>query len=168
MNILLHDPAATSPSPDLESGGQPAASPREAALSFDRLRLRAHSEANKAALVPGVTEVERAQARAVAGLAGLYLHRIVGDAEPADARALIKDLEAICRHVDALIEAIGEEARRHSRAIDITVFRDQLSRALEGNATYELESAAERMEEEAREIEDDARGWERAHELGVD
>src|SRR5207244_3646073 len=65
-----------------------------------------------------------------------------------DAKALVDDLLAIARIIDPVIEAIGEYAVAHYRGIDLDCFRGQLLGALEGNATFEIESAV------AQELED--------------
>ena len=135
---------------------------------FDHLRLQAHLLAEKAVRAKGIGDLQRAQMRAAAGLLGIVLHRTIGQPEPDDARALVKDLFDLASFIDPLIEALGEEAQSQFGGIDLKLFRNQLRDALDGNATYELEAAAERMAEDQAEIDADPRGWAKAHALGVD
>jgi hypothetical protein len=112
--------------------------------------------------------LDLARAECAHKLLALRLTCIVGAADASDARALIDDIEAICAAVDPLIAAIGDYAAENFHGIDLKLFRDQLRGALEGNATYELECAAERLAEEAAEIAADPRGYAKARRLEVD
>ena len=58
------------------------------------------------------------------------------------------DLEILCRKVDRLVEAYGAHAAEHLHSIDRALFRNQLSGALEGNAFFDLERAADCIAEE--------------------
>lgn len=84
-------------------------------------------------------------------LGNLRVTNIVGEADDQDAESLIDDLEAIWQIVDSLIEKIGAYAADNLHGIDIALFRDQLRGALEGNATFNLHEAAERIREDRRE-----------------
>lgn len=82
-------------------------------------------------------------------LQGLLMTRIgQWHADEDDARSLVKDLQAICRIIDPVILAIGEYADQHFGRIDLSLFTNQLGDALDGNATFELESAAEAVVQE--------------------
>lgn len=103
-----------------------------------------------------VTEPEHgpqaALAVAVQKLADLKLHKIPMFPDPSDFRKLQDDLTAIWEIIDPLIEAIGQHARENSIApFDLELFKCQLQSALEGNATYELETQAELLIEERME-----------------
>jgi hypothetical protein len=71
------------------------------------------------------------------------------DPRPSEIRAINDDLEVLARKVDALILAYGEYVKANSSSgVDLDLFTDQLSKALEGNATYEIECAAsDRLEQ---------------------
>jgi len=78
-------------------------------------------------------------------LQALHMTDIRGCADKVDTANLIDDLDAICRIVDPLIEAIGDYAHE---TIGVPVsalerFKDQLRGALEGNATFAIEEAGE-------------------------
>lgn len=121
----------------------------EAALArFVAARLEAHRIMQAAGRLEGLPALCRAQADAVAGLAGLKLHRIIGEADEADFLALRDDVEAIAAKVDPLIAAIGSEAAGASHAIEAALFEAQLSGALDGNATFNLGEAAALVRED--------------------
>lgn len=83
---------------------------------------------------------------------GITPTRLPLEPSPSDIRALRDDLEALIRAVDPLVEAYGEYAAAYSgHSIDQGLFRDQLLGALDGNALYEIESAAERLQEKISE-----------------
>jgi len=115
--------------------------------AFNRLMLDAYSLLEQAKKIPGIDDLQCAQARAAAGVAGISLHHVYGMADETDAEAFIDDLEAICRLIDPLIEAIGDEV--HSEfgisASDRKLFSTQLTDALEGNAIYVVRSAGEEV-----------------------
>ncbi len=115
---------------------------------FVAARLEAHRIMQAAGKLEGLPALCRAQADAVAGLAGLKLHRIIGEADEADFLALRDDVEAIAAKVDPLIAAIGSEAAGASHAIEAELFEAQLSGALDGNATFNLSEAATRVRED--------------------
>lgn len=117
-----------------------------------------------------MTPLEAALKLAAERCAGIIPHKIVGDATPEDFEALVKDLEVLCRRiVDPIIEAYGQYAALNARCtIDQSLFAGQLWSALEGNATYELETAAECTREAQEEYDADPVGWERAKLEGVD
>lgn len=83
-------------------------------------------------------------------LSNLRLHNIVGEGDDQDAERLIDDLEAIWQIVDPLIEKIGQYAADNFHGVDAALFRNQLRGALEGNATFNLHEAAERIREDRR------------------
>jgi len=86
--------------------------------------------------------VQRAINAAIARLAGFRPTRIVGEPDMNDAHGLVDDLDALCAIVDPIVAAIGDYAAENFHGIDRALFRDQLRGALDGNATFDIESAA--------------------------
>lgn len=122
---------------------------QQAALCrFMELRLQIHALALSAAALP-VPDHYAAQGRALAGLAGLRLHRIIGIADAADALTLKDDLEALWRVLDPLVNALGAHAFENLRGVDPALFSDPLRSALEGNATFNLTEVADDIAAEA-------------------
>ena len=117
---------------------------------FDDLRIAGHLLLGEAALQPNVHDVRRAFVRAAVALSGLDPTVVRGLADADDLRAMMKDLELVAKVIDPVIEAIGRQAKEHAQ-IDLDLFREQLARALEGCALFELESAAEDYEADERE-----------------
>lgn len=137
MSVTAQAPART-----------PLASPkyseRAAAIAhFTHLRCAAEAILRRAANISGLPDLHRQQGLAAAKLAGMRLHRIQGEAGADDFAALSDDLTTLWEAVDPLIDAVGAEAAAGSAEIDRDLFRDQLRGALEGNATYALQRAAE-------------------------
>jgi hypothetical protein len=88
-------------------------------------------------------------------LCGLMMTRLVGEADKGDAQALTRDLLDIAKIVDDALLEIGREAKVHFGSdVDLTLFCDQLSGALEGNATHTICAAVEAREEELGEAID--------------
>jgi hypothetical protein len=89
--------------------------------------------------------------------AGFQPHRIVdGYASLDDAKALTRDLEDFCRRVvDPVVQAYGDYAAQHWDGIDLDLAKDQLLGALQGNLTYEIESAAEQADQDTFDYADD-------------
>lgn len=138
-------------------------------MRFVELRCEAEALLRRAAALPQLPTHYRAQAVAAANLAGLHLHRGYGAATADDARAIRDDLEDVAlRIVDPLVAAIGAEANDILGGIDESLFHDQLFGALDGNALYVLDRAADALEEARREFAADPRGWSKANALGVD
>ncbi|MGE3150454.1 MAG: hypothetical protein AB7K04_15465 [Pseudorhodoplanes sp.] len=125
----------------------PGALRREASARFTQARLEVFQAMTEAGKLPALSPLERAQAAAVAGLAGLRLHRIVGTADRADLLALRDDLEAVAQRVDPLVAAFGREAAANAQGIDQALFADPLLDALDGNALFVLAQAADALAE---------------------
>ena len=84
--------------------------------------------------------------------AGMIPTKLPLEPTSSDMREIIKDLEVIARDVDALIAAYGSYiAANVSGYVDQSLFKDQLGGALEGNALYTIEEAAEMLAEEMSE-----------------
>lgn len=81
-------------------------------------------------------------------LACLIPHTIVGEPDMEDARKLQDDLLALARIIDPVIKEMGHYAQRNFGRLDMTLFEDQLRGALEGNATFELETRGRLYQEE--------------------
>lgn len=100
------------------------------------------------------TNLTAARDEMVRKLSALTLHDVRGEPEPDDAARLRQDLEAVWRIVDQFVERFGEYANSALGDIDVNEFRGQLEGALDGNASYELSVAEERLTDEAREYWD--------------
>ena len=83
----------------------------------------------------------------VTKLAVVRPNRIAGgSADAADLVGRATHLMDIARIVDAYILALGRDVKENTtEAIDLAEFTDQLTGAIEGNATYQLSEAARRM-----------------------
>lgn len=112
--------------------------------AFQRLMLDALFALQVAESV-ATTDLERAQAKAAAKLAGAALHKIsVTHPDHNDAAAVRADLEHIWDAVDPLIATIGNELSANFNGVDTLQFENQLRGALEGNATHECDQAEAR------------------------
>ena len=100
------------------------------------------------ATVAPLHPVRRALIEAAIKLNALQPTKIVGQPTMDDAKALQQDLDAICAIVDPIITAIGSYAESNYGPLDRSLFTDQLRSALDGNATYEIETAALRFKED--------------------
>lgn len=96
--------------------------------------------------------------KAGAALLALRMTRI-GQWHPdeQDAKALLEDIDAICHIIDPVILAIGDYANLHFGRIDLTLFENQLRDTLDGNAAYEITSAAEALAQERLDTAGDER-----------
>lgn len=92
--------------------------------------------------------VRKACIEAAVKLVALQFKPIVGEPDMSDAKALQQDLDAIASIVDPIILAVGHYAKSNFGRIDLDLFTDQLRRALDGEATYEIEQAAARYRED--------------------
>ena len=55
------------------------------------------------------------------------------------------------RIVDALVEAYGDYVDANAPGIDLTLFKDVLFNAMDGNALYEIEQASQQLRDDHRE-----------------
>ena len=55
------------------------------------------------------------------------------------------------RIVDALVEAYGGYVDANAPGIDLTLFKDVLFNAMDGNALYEIEQASQQLRDDHRE-----------------
>ena len=55
------------------------------------------------------------------------------------------------RIVDALVEAYGEYVDANAPGIDLSLFKDVLFNAMDGNALYEIEQASQQLRADHRE-----------------
>jgi hypothetical protein len=53
--------------------------------------------------------------------------------------------------VDALVEAYGDYVYANAPGIDLTLFKDVLFNAMDGNALYEIEQASQQVRDDHRE-----------------
>ena len=102
---------------------------------------------------------------------GIIPARVIGAPDSADGAALNDDLLALARMVDQLILSYGRYAQEHIGISEADVtrnFTNVVLGAIEGNATFSIESAIEKINEDGREYLSDVRGWDRAAVEGVD
>src|SRR5262245_50408943 len=97
------------------------------------------------ATVAPLHPVRRACIEAALKLNALQPTRIVGEPDMDDAKALVGDIEALWAIIDPIMQSVGEYAEQHFGPLDMTLFTDCLRCATEGQATFEIESAAEAM-----------------------
>lgn len=102
---------------------------------------------------PGRAAVKRAFAELEAYVASVIPAHIVGEPDRADAMNVIDDLQRFADKVDKVVSAYGDYAvfalgLNHK---SITLFRDQLKDALEGNGLFALSEVGEEIEESRRE-----------------
>jgi hypothetical protein len=71
---------------------------------------------------------------------------------PTDFDMLADDLRVLARRVDALVETYGDYLDANAPNIDRMLFKNVLSDALDGNALYEIERAAQQQREDESEI----------------
>jgi hypothetical protein len=106
-------------------------------------------EALKAA--NGLSEIDRQHAITVGRLCAYDFYSLPITPDANDFGRQDDDLRYVARAVDPLIEAIGADAKLNSHVIsdgDLNDhFKDQLERALLGNATYLLEQCADAAQE---------------------
>ena len=89
--------------------------------------------------------------------AGIIPAKLGTSPEPDDILATLDDLGLLCRKVDRLVLAYGEYVNnRTGRKVDLSLFKDQLAQALEGNALYEIEEAAQDIRDQAEVMDADA------------
>jgi hypothetical protein len=76
--------------------------------------------------------------------AGIIPAAITLEPFPSEILAIKDDLEILARKVDALVAAYGAYVDANSTTlVDQSLFTDQLAGALEGNALYEIDQAAD-------------------------
>jgi hypothetical protein len=68
---------------------------------------------------------------------------IVGEPDRHDAEELIACLRRLAAIIDPVVSAIGSYASHHFGWVDQRLFKDQLLNALEGDATFVIEQAAD-------------------------
>jgi hypothetical protein len=80
--------------------------------------------------------------------AGIVPTRIPLEPAPAQIETVGDDLRTLARKVDALVEAYGDYVGANAPGIDRTLFKDVLFNALDGNALYEIEQAAQQLRDD--------------------
>ena len=73
----------------------------------------------------------------------LRVHRIVGEPDRTDAEKLVADLRRLAEIIDPVVAAIGGYASHNFGWVDQRLFTNQLLNALEGDATFAIEQAAD-------------------------
>lgn len=83
---------------------------------------------------------------------GIIPNTLPLEPSPDDFRALADDLRLLAAKVDAVVEAYGEHFDANTPGyVAMSLFKNQLSGALDGNALYEIENAADVLAEEIME-----------------
>ncbi len=100
---------------------------------------------------PAPSPLDLVVADAARKLLNLRMTNIFGEADEHDAKNLTYNLCEIWEIIDPMLEAIGDYAGENFNGIDRSLFKNVLRDALVGNATYEIESAGERIVEARRE-----------------
>jgi hypothetical protein len=80
---------------------------------------------------------------ASAQLSQLRMHRIVGEPDRTDAEKLVANLRQLAAIIDPVVAAIGRHASHHFGWVDQRLFTNQLLNALEGDATFVIQEAAD-------------------------
>jgi hypothetical protein len=70
-------------------------------------------------------------------------HRIVGEPDRHDAEELVACLRRLAAIIDPVVAAIGSYANHHFGWVDQRLFTNQLLNALEGDATFVIQEAAD-------------------------
>ena len=76
-------------------------------------------------------------------LLNMRAHHIVGEPDRHDAEELVACLRRLAAIIDPVVAAIGSYANHHFGWVDQRLFTDQLLNALEGDATFVIEQAAD-------------------------
>ena len=83
--------------------------------------------------------------------AGIIPTRIPLEPAPGEIEMVGDDLRTLARKVDALVEAYGNYIGANAPSIDRSLFKDVLFNALDGNALYEVEQAAQQLRDDSAE-----------------
>ena len=126
--------------------------------AFEAARLTAKGFMDMAAKLPGLPDHYRAQAQAIATLCGFKLYHLVGEPTGEDALGYRDDIEALTQRVfDPMLEAIGVECASNFHRVDLELFQGQCFAAVEGNATGNLTTIADDLDNSRGETEADLR-----------
>ena len=82
---------------------------------------------------------------------GIVPARIPLEPAPGEIEMVADDLRVLARKVDALVEAYGDYVDANAPGIDLTLFKDALFNAMDGNALYEIEQASQQLRDDHRE-----------------
>lgn len=82
--------------------------------------------------------------------AGIRPTTISIDPQPSEIESVGGDLRTLARHVDRLISVYGRMLAAHV-PIDLSLFEDVLTRAIDGDALYEIQCAADDLRSDQRE-----------------
>ena len=124
--------------------------------TYITLRLDAANLMNAAGKLPGLPQLYRAQADAIAKLCTLKLYQVHLTPDSQDACAVRDDVETLAVIFDALFDSVGKEAAANFHGINGEAFRGKVATALD-EAVHELTHAAERLDEDLQQTEHDAR-----------
>src|SRR6476659_993627 len=76
-------------------------------------------------------------------LLNMRAHHIVGEPDRHDAEELVACLRRLAEIIDPVVAAIGRYASHHFGWVDQRLFTNQLLGALDGDATFAIEQAAD-------------------------
>jgi hypothetical protein len=79
---------------------------------------------------------------------GIIPARIPLEPAPGEIEIVADDLRVLARKVDALVEAYGDYVDANAPGTDLTLFKDVLFNALDGNALYEIEQASQQLRDD--------------------
>lgn len=100
-----------------------------------------------------LTELRKAKQELLRKLFALDVPKLSHCADPDELMNMKAHLEKVCEAVDAYVAKLGEQAQLATTAyMDDRHFQQPMFSALDGNALYELESAAEQVREDMREV----------------
>jgi hypothetical protein len=103
----------------------------------------AHANAVHSTAMPDSSPLDAVIDTASAQLSQLRIHRIVGEPDRTDAEKLVANLRQLAAIIDPVVAAIGRYANHHFGWVDQRLFTSQLLNALEGDATFVIQEAAE-------------------------
>ena len=101
------------------------------------------ANAGHSTTLPNSPSLNAAFVEAGKQLLNMRAHHIVGESDRHDAEELVACLRRLAAIVDPVVAAIGSYASHHFGWVDQRLFKDQLLNALEGDATFVIEQAAD-------------------------
>src|SRR6476620_9126500 len=103
----------------------------------------AHAEAVHSTAMRNSPSLNAVFVEAGKQLLNMRAHHIVGEPDRHDAEDLVANLRRLAAIIDPVVAAIGSYASHHFGWVDQRLFKDQLLGALDGNATFAIEQAAD-------------------------
>jgi hypothetical protein len=103
----------------------------------------AHADSVHNTTLPNSPFLNAAFVTAGVHLLNMRAHHIVGEPDRHDAEELVACLRQLAAIIDPVVAAIGSYANHHFGWVDQRLFKDQLLNALEGDATFVIQEAAD-------------------------